>query len=191
MHKIRPIWAVLAAMVAVGVLALPTVAAGREERATHASVPDGFTKVRGARQVDSGVFRTLPEGTAMGLRIRGFALIVRGTRGTRVKALAWGLRPRTTYGAHLHNAPCSEPGNPGGGHYMHDPAGPAMPPNELWLSSTADPMAGITSNAIGLAFGRGSADWVARPEAQSVVIHHIPPGGTTAGGPKIACADLH
>jgi hypothetical protein len=31
---------------------------------------------------------------------------------------------------------------------------------------------------------------VARPEAQSVVIHYIPPGGSTAGGPKIACADL-
>jgi hypothetical protein len=42
----------------------------------------------------------------------------------------------------------------------------------------------------GVAHGRGSADCVARPEAQSVVIHFIPPGGTTAGGPKIACADL-
>ena len=38
--------------------------------------------------------------------------------------------------------------------------------------------------------GRGSDDWVPRPEAQSVVIHFIPPGGTTAGGPTIACADL-
>jgi hypothetical protein len=136
-----------------------------------------------------GVFRTLPEGTAMGLRIRGFALITRSSRGTDVNALAWGLDPRTTYGAHLHNAPCSAP-NPGGGHYMDDPAGPPMPPNELWLSSSGDPMAGITSNAVGIAFGRGSADWVARPDAQAVVIHAIPPGGTPAGGPKIACADL-
>ena len=55
-----------------------------------------------------GVFRTLPEGTAMGLRIRGFALIIRSSRGTDVNALAWGLDPRTTYGAHLHNAPCSD-----------------------------------------------------------------------------------
>jgi hypothetical protein len=136
-----------------------------------------------------GVFRTLPDGTAMGLKIRGFALIIRSSRGTDVNALAWGLDPRTTYGAHLHAAPCSAP-NPGGGHYMDNPAGPPMPPNELWLSSTADPQAGVTSNAAGIAFGRGSADWVARPEAQSVVIHFIPPGGTTAGGPKIACADL-
>jgi hypothetical protein len=136
-----------------------------------------------------GVFRTLPDGTAMGLRIKGFAAITRSSRGTNVYGLAWGLDPRTTYGAHLHNAPCSDP-NPGGGHYMNVPGGPAVPPNELWLSSTADPQAGITSNALGIAFGRGSADWVARPEAQAVVIHAIPPGGTPAGGPKIACADL-
>ena len=84
----------------------------------------------------------------MGLRIRGFALITRSSRGTDVKALAWGLRPRTTYAAHLHNAPCSLPGNPGGGHYKNDPAGPSVLPNELWLSSTADPLAGITSNAV-------------------------------------------
>jgi Cu-Zn family superoxide dismutase len=137
-----------------------------------------------------GVFRTLPAGDEMGLRIKGFAVITRSSRGTNVYALAWGLDPRTTYGAHLHNAPCSLPGNPGGGHYMDDPTGEAMPPNELWLSTSSDPLAGITSNAAGIAFGRGSADWVARPEAQSVVIHAIPPGGTPAGGPKIACADL-
>jgi Cu/Zn superoxide dismutase len=138
---------------------------------------------------DWGVFSTLPDGTAMGLEIRGFAQIKRSSRGTDVKALVWGLRPGTTYAAHLHNAPCSPP-DLGGAHYKHDPAGPSMPPNELWLSSTGDPLAGITSNPAGFAFGRGSADWVARPEAQSVVIHAIPPGGTTAGGPKIACADL-
>jgi hypothetical protein len=61
---------------------------------------------------------------------------------------------------------------------------------ELWLSTTGDAMAGITANPGGVAHGRGSVHWVARPEAQSVVIHFIPPGGTTAGGPKIACADL-
>jgi DNA-binding winged helix-turn-helix (wHTH) protein len=61
---------------------------------------------------------------------------------------------------------------------------------ELLASSTSDPLAGITANPAGVAQGRGSADWVARPEAEAVVIHAIPPGGTTAGGPKIACADL-
>jgi hypothetical protein len=29
-----------------------------------------------------------------------------------------------------------------------------------------------------------------RRQAESIMVHFIPPGGTTAGGPKIACADL-
>jgi Cu/Zn superoxide dismutase len=142
----------------------------------------GPTKVR-------GTFQTLPDGAAMGLEIEGFAQLTRSDAGTAGKVVVRGLEPGTTYAAHLHNAPCSDP-NPGGAHYKNDPAGPSMPPNELWLSSTDDPMAGITANSGGVAHGRGIADWVARPEAQSVVIHFIPPGGTTAGGPKIACADL-
>jgi Cu/Zn superoxide dismutase len=136
-----------------------------------------------------GTFQTLPDGAAMGLEIEGFATLTRSDAGTAAKVVVRGLEPATTYAAHLHNAPCSD-ANPGGAHYKNDPAGPSMPPNELWLSSTDDPMAGIAANAGGVAHGRGSADWVARPEAQSVVIHFIPPGGTTAGGPKIACADL-
>jgi hypothetical protein len=136
-----------------------------------------------------GTFQTLPDGAAMGLDIEGFATLTRSDGGTWGKVVVRGLEPGTTYAAHLHNAPCSDP-NPGGAHYKNDPAGPSTPPNELWLSSTDDPMAGITANPGGVAHGRGSADWIARPEAQSVVIHFIPPGGTTAGGPKIACADL-
>ena len=162
--------ALLAVLLVLGVLALPAAALGGTD-----------TK--------HGKFTTLPEGEAMGLDIKGFAQIKRSTDGTVVKAVVRGLEPGTIYAAHLHDAPCSAP-NPGGGHYKNDPAGPSVPPNELWLSSTDDPMAGITANAGGVANGRGSADWVARPEAQSVVIHFIPPGGTTAGGPKIACADL-
>ena len=142
----------------------------------------GPTKVR-------GTFQTLPDGAAMGLEIEGFAELTRSADGTTAKVVVRGLDPATTYAAHLHDAPCSA-ANPGGAHYKDDPAGPAMPPNELWLSSQPNPMAGIRSNSGGVAHGRGSADWVARPEAQSIVIHYIPPGGTTAGGPKIACADL-
>ena len=157
-----------AALAAVAVAATPALA--------------GPAKVR-------GTFQTLPEGAAMGLEIEGFATLTRSDAGTSAKVVVRGLEPATTYAAHLHDAPCSA-ANPGGGHYRNDPAGPGMPPNELWLSSTDDPTAGIRSNPGGVAHGRGSADWVARPEAQSVVIHFIPPGGTTAGGPKIACADL-
>jgi len=163
--------ALLVALLALAALALPAAAA------------------LGATNVKRGNFTTLPDGEAMGLSIEGFAMIKRSGDGTAVKAVVRGLEPGTTYAAHLHDAPCSAP-NPGGGHYKNDPAGPSEPPNELWLSSTSDPTAGITANPGGVAKGRGSADWVARPEAQSVVIHSIPPGGTTAGGPKIACADL-
>ena len=143
----------------------------------------------GAATKTRGTFETLPAGTELGLQIEGIAQLKRTDDGTFAKVVVRGLEPGATYAAHLHNAPCSD-ANPGGAHYKNDPAGPAMPPNELWLSSTADPMAGITANEDGVAHGRGSADWVARPEAQSIVIHFIPPGGTTAGGPKIACADL-
>jgi hypothetical protein len=136
-----------------------------------------------------GTFQTLPAGTAMGLDIDGTATLTRSADGTEAKIVVKGLAPATTYAAHLHNAPCSA-ADPGGSHYKHDPTGPSMPPNELWLSSTDDPMFGIRANSAGVAHARGSADWVARPEAQSIVVHAIPPGGTTAGGPKIACADL-
>lgn len=138
---------------------------------------------------ERGRLTTLPDGAAMGLSLDGVAKLTRTEDGTRAKVQVRGLEPGTTYAAHLHNARCSAP-NPGGGHYKDDPAGPSAPPNELWLSSTTDPTAGITANPAGIAHGAGSADWVARPEADAIVIHAIPPGGTTAGGPKIACADL-
>jgi Cu-Zn family superoxide dismutase len=141
-----------------------------------------------AASKERGTFTTLPDGAAMGLTIEGVAQITRTASGTEVKVHVRGLEPGTTYAAHLHNAPCSV--NQGGGHYQDVPGGLAAPPNELWLSSTDDPTAGITANDGGVAHGRGSADWVAREEAQSVVVHAIPEGGTTAGGPKIACADL-
>jgi large repetitive protein len=149
----------------------------------------GMAVAASAATSERGRFTTLPDGAASGLSIEGTAQLIRTDDGTRAKVHVHGLEPGTTYAAHLHNAPCSAP-NPGGGHYKDDPAGPSAPPNELWLSSTTDPIAGITANPAGVAHGAGDADWVARPEADSIVIHAIPPGGTTAGGPKIACADL-
>ena len=142
--------------------------------------------------VNRGGFTTTTTGTGLGYDIEGTARIVRGANRTFVTVVVRGLEPGVTYAAHLHNLPCGNtgPGGPGGGHYANDPQGPPLPPNELWLSSTSDPTGGITANRKGVAIGRGSAPWVARPEAQAVVIHAIPPGGSTAGGPKIACADL-
>lgn len=136
-----------------------------------------------------GHFETLSGGTSMGLEISGVALLRRTSGGTSGRVVVVGLEPGVTYAAHLHNAACSAE-NPGGGHYQNAAGAGAAPPNELWFSSTGSPSAGITANRAGVAIGRGSAEWVARPEAKSVIIHHIPSGGSTAGGPKIACADL-
>ena len=147
-----------------------------------------FGATAGAAKKIKGEFA--PLAGAAGLPIEGKAEIKRYKDKTKVKIDVRGLAPDTTYAVHLHNAPCDNPGNPGGGHYKDDPAGAPMPPNELWVSDEhKDPMAGVTTNHDGHAHGRGESDWLARPEAQSVVIH-IPSDHTNAGGTKIACADL-
>lgn len=135
-----------------------------------------------------GKFVTLPDGENMGFEITGAASLTRTRHGTVARAVVKGLEEGVTYAAHVHNQPCEE--GLGGGHYKDDPEGPPAPPNELWLSSSDDPRGGIVANSAGVARGRGRADWVAREDAVSIVIHFIPEGGTTAGGPKIACADL-
>lgn len=124
--------------------------------------------------------------------LAGTAQLVRNAAGrTLLSVQVKGLQAGETYGVHLHNLPCSDV-NPGGAHYKHDPAGVPNPPNELWASSQSkNPMAGVRANAAGHARGNGVASWVARPEAQAVVIHaDSHSGGTPAGGPKLACADL-
>jgi len=136
-----------------------------------------------------GRFHTLPAGTELGLKVDGLAVLTRNDYGTSGRVVVVGLKPNVTYAAHLHKEPCSA-SNPGGGHYMDVVGAGAAPPNELWFSSNADPTAGIRANRAGITVGKGSATWVARPEARAVIIHVIPPGGNTGGGPKIACADL-
>ena len=135
-----------------------------------------------------GEFITLPAGQDMGFDLSGAASLTRTRHGTVARAVIRGLDPGVTYAAHVHNQPCAD--NMAGGHYKDDPAGPSAPPNELWLSSSDDPLGGLVANSVGVARGRGRASWVARDDAVSIVVHFIPAGGTTAGGPKIACADL-
>lgn len=170
----RRVAAVSGAALVVGALAVPAIA-------------DGATVTRGTFTVLAGA-EGRPEADLSG---RGQA--VRTPSGkTHLSVRVAGLQPGVTYGVHLHNAPC-EAGNPGGGHYKHDPAGPGQPPNELWPSSTPhSPTAGITANEAGIATGRGTADWIAGDNAVSVVLHAGLGHGseTTAGGPKLACADL-
>ena len=121
--------------------------------------------------------------------IQGVAILSRTSNGTSGRVVVTGLEPGVVYAAHLHNAACAA-SNPGGGHYQNAAGAGVTPPNELWFSSSSNPLAGIRANRGGVAIGRGSAEWVARPDARAVVIHAIPSGGTPAGGPKIACADL-
>lgn len=160
-----------AALLGLGAMAAVIVPASRADAATAV-----------------GRFTTLPAGTDMGFNISGVALLNRKAGATSGRVVVVGLTPGVTYAAHLHKAACSD--GLAGGHYQNAAGAGATPPNELWFSSASDPFAGITANRAGVAVGRGSAEWVARPEAKAVVIHFIPPNGTTAGGPKIACADL-
>ncbi len=158
-------------MVVLGVLAAVVVPGSPAEAATSV-----------------GRFETLAAGTTAGLEINGVALLHRSARGTTGRVVLHGLEAGAVYAAHLHNAPCSF--NAGGTHYKEVAAGVGAPPNELWFSSSADPTAGITARRSGVAQGSGAVTWVARPEAQSVVIHQVVPATGTSGGPKLACADL-
>lgn len=145
----------------------------------------------GPAEVTRGTFSALPGAAAGEPAVSGRVQLVRTAAGTtRLSLHVSGLRAGVTYGAHLHQSSCAV--NAGSGHYRDVPTGPPVPPNELWASSVAgDPTAGLTANAAGRAHGTGSADWTARPEARAVVVHiGSDAGGTTAGGVKIACADL-
>lgn len=124
--------------------------------------------------------------------LRGRAQLVRTGSGKSILTVhVSGLAAGETYGVHLHNLPCAAP-DLGGTHYKHDPAGVGKPPNELWASSSPkDPLAGVTANRAGHARGKGTARWIASDKGQSVVIHRSKGHAAgTAGGPKLACADL-
>jgi len=112
--------------------------------------------------------------TGAGLPITGRAQMVRTADGkTIVTIQVEGLAASTTYGAHVHQAPCAT--GDADGHYRFDPSGAAAPPNEIWP--------GFTTNAAGVGSGYASVVGTAGPNAVSVVVH-------APTGAKIACADL-
>jgi hypothetical protein len=135
-----------------------------------------------------GRFTTLPAGEDRDLDVDGVAILRRTAGGTWGRVVLSGLEPGLVYAAHLHNQPCGL--GAGGSHYRDVTTDVGAPPNELWFSSSDDPTAGVYANRGGTGRGVGAVDWVARPEAQSVVIHQVVAGTGTSGGPKIACADL-
>ena len=125
--------------------------------------------------VTRGEFNSFAVGT--GLDIGGHAQMVRAADGhTQVTVHVSGLEPGVTYAAHVHAAPCAV--GEADGHYKHDPAGAATPPNEIWPGP-------VTANGAGMASGRTVAEFTAGPTAVSVVVHR--PGPVPN---KVACADL-
>ena len=122
--------------------------------------------------VTRGDIQAFAAGT--GQPITGRAQMLRTPDGkTIVSVHVEGLAANTTYGSHVHQLPCGT--SDADGHYKHDPAGPATPPNEIWP--------GFTTNGAGIGNGNATVDWTARASAVSVVVH-------APGGAKIACADL-
>jgi hypothetical protein len=128
--------------------------------------------------VTTGRFETTLAGQDLGYDIQGFVLMLRVPKGsdgrTYVSVFVRGLDADTTFPAHVHNGPCA---TGGGGHYQHDTVGAAVDAvNEIWPT--------ISTQRRGLGWGSASHGHLARPEAQSVVIHQ--PGT----GTRIACAQL-
>jgi hypothetical protein len=126
-------------------------------------------------EVTHGRFDTTQKGQVRGYDIRGHAVMIRtdveGGR-TVVVSVARGLEPNTTYGSHVHDAPCS---TGGGGHYQHTVGGAVDDENEIWPT--------LHTNGRGVAVAKATHDHRARPDAQSIVIHD-------GDGARVACLDL-
>ena len=107
--------------------------------------------------------------------------MVRTASGTTIVSLhVTGLAPAGRYVSHVHAAPCGV--GAADGHYKLDPAGAAVPPNEIWLGGGP-----FVANAAGIADERAVADYTAGTRAVSVVVHDLSLPSTAN---KIACADL-
>jgi len=88
---------------------------------------------------------------------------------------ATGLTPNEMYMVHVHAYSCTT--NAGGGHYKFDPTiNGAAEENEIWLS--------FRSSNTGTGRSRVRVAHLARPEAQSVIIHDY------TDGARLGCIDL-
>jgi hypothetical protein len=128
-----------------------------------------------ATTTSSGDFVPFAAATADEQNVGGTATLVRSAAGTDVTLAVTGLDPAGTYAAHVHALPCAV--TDADGHYKIDPTNTATDEaNEIWPVFGDGGMASVTTSHI------------ARPDAQSVVIHRTDLGVTPA--PKVACADL-
>jgi hypothetical protein len=123
----------------------------------------------------TGSFAPFASATELDRNIAGTATMTRTGSGSRVEVSVTGLDEGETYMAHVHALPCAL--NDAGGHYKIDPTvATAEAGNELWPALVADETTMLESTHL------------ARPDAQSIVIHRAVSGGGSA--PKVACADL-
>ena len=151
---------------------IPTLAATVALSVTAAGSP---AEAEAGAEVTRGRFDTTQAGQGRDFDIRGHAVMIRtdveGGR-TVVVSVARGLEPNTTYGSHVHNAPCS---TGGGGHYQHIVGGAVDDENEIWPT--------LHTNERGVAVATATHHHRARPDAQSIVIHD-------GDGARVACLDL-
>ncbi|MFG2309700.1 superoxide dismutase family protein [Streptomyces sp. NPDC048566] len=106
---------------------------------------------------------------------KGTAWLGQGDGGTTVTVSLSGLKPGHHYMAHLHSSHCSA--DNGGEHFRFDKGGAAKPPNEVWLTFTADKSGkGTTTVTNEKKTGKG---------AVALVVHPM-----EAMDNRIACADF-
>ena len=133
-----------------------------------------LTAPQNGTKLYKGDFVSFNSGSEMDLGINGYAQMVRSGNSTYVTVRVEGVVENQTYPAHVHNLPCDV--SNGGGHYKIDPTvDTVIAENEIW------PLVSSDENGVGT--GSASALHIARPEAQSVVVHA--PDGT-----RLACATL-
>lgn len=127
-------------------------------------------------EVAEGTLMPFAAAEDLDMSISGSATLTRTSNGTAATLSISGLSSQEAYIAHVHALPCAV--NDAGGHYKLDPAvADTVEANELWLSLAPDGM--------GMAQGEVTSDHVARPDAQSIVVHRMAEASL-----KVACVDL-
>lgn len=125
--------------------------------------------------VTAGDSVLLPAGAERAPDLWATAAMTRSLAGTTdAWVFAGGLAAGVTYPVHVHDLPCGI--KDGGGHYLMDPAAGAGETNELWLP--------LATDGDGIGWGETAVVHLARPEAQSLVIHD------PADNARLACIDL-
>ncbi|WP_416956033.1 superoxide dismutase family protein [Streptomyces sp. Agncl-13] len=139
-----------------------------DPKATPAYKVSGASVVKGAFKL----LDTRPPGMD---DVKGTAWLAQGSKGTTVTVSLTGLKPGHHYMAHLHAQHCSAAD--GGEHFQFTKGGPAKPPNEVWLTFTADKSGmGMTTVNNAKKTGKG---------AVALVVHPM-----EAMDNRIACADF-